>query len=148
MSDTTFPAPGVSGEDLETLKTFYQAFAGRPDLLDNCVTPDWQDIPLAPGQAPGRDGAKPLITGFSAVFADLKIDIIEVIGVQGKVAVRAVMTGRHVGELFGVAPAGKSFSLPIHEFHTIENGRLTETRHMEDWLGWFAQMGALPAAQE
>lgn len=147
MSDKTFPAIGASDQDLATLKTFYRAFAGQPDLLDDCVTADWQDIPLAPGQQPGRDGAKPLIAGFSAVFADLKIEIIEIIGVPGKAAVRAVMTGRHVGELFGVAPTGKSFTLPIHEFHAIEGGRLTHTWHMEDWLGWFAQMGAWPASK-
>jgi predicted ester cyclase len=145
MTNGTFPTTGVSEQDLATLKTFYRAFSGQHDLLDDCVTADWQDIPLAPGQEPGREGAKPLISGFSAVFADLKIEIIEMIGVPGKIAVRGVMTGRHVGELFGVAPTGKSFSLPIHEFHTIEDGRLTHTWHMEDWLGWFAQMGAWPA---
>jgi predicted ester cyclase len=147
MTNNTFPATGVSEQDLATLKTFYRAFAGQPDLLDDCVTAEWQDIPLAPGQQPGRDGAKPLIAGFSTLFADLKIEIIEVIGAQGKAAVRAVMTGRHVGELFGVAPTGKTFTVPIHEFHTIEDGRLTQTWHMEDWLGWFAQMGAWPASK-
>ncbi|ENN86832.1 hypothetical protein RHSP_31470 [Rhizobium freirei PRF 81] len=147
MTDGTLQATGVNEQDLATLNTFYKAFAGHPDLLDDCVTADWQDIPLAPDQEPGREGAKPLISGFSAVFADLKIEIIEMIGMPGKIAVRGVMTGRHIGELFGVAPTGKSFSLPIHEFHTIENGRLTQTWHMEDWLGWFAQMGAWPLSK-
>lgn len=145
MSTITHPVvSGMSEQDLQTLMRFYTAFAGQPDLLDTCVTPDWQDIPLAPGQAPGREGMKPLIKGFGAVFADLKVEILEVIGGPGRAAVRAVITGRHVAEWFGVPATGRAFSLAIHEFHTIENGLLTRTCHMEDWMGWFAQVGAQP----
>lgn len=39
-------------EDL--LATFYEAFSGKPELLDDIVVDDWDDIPLGPGQAPGR----------------------------------------------------------------------------------------------
>jgi len=137
---------GISDADLQMLKTFYRAFAGQPELLDDCVTADWQDIPLAPGQATGREGAKPLIEGLTTVFAELRIEILEVIGGPNRAAVRAVMRGRHVGELFGVAPSQKKFALPIHEFHAFENGRLTRTHHMEDWMGWLAQVGAVPNA--
>ncbi len=47
-----------SAQDRTTIETFYRAFAGEPDLLDQAVTADWQDIPLSPGQGPGRDGIK------------------------------------------------------------------------------------------
>ncbi|MFK0335112.1 VOC family protein [Rhizobium sp. NPDC090275] len=63
-NETEIYSSGISEADLQMLKTFYRAFAGQPALLDDCVTADWQDIPLAPGQATGRDGAKPLIEGF------------------------------------------------------------------------------------
>ncbi|WP_018899478.1 ester cyclase [Rhizobium sp. 2MFCol3.1] len=145
-NETEIRSSGISEADLQMLKTFYRAFAGEPALLDDCVTADWQDIPLAPGQATGRDGAKPLIEGFGTVFAELRIEILEVIGGPNRAAVRAVMKGRHVGELLGVAPTQKEFALPIHEFHAFENGRLTRTHHMEDWMGWFAQVGAAPNA--
>ncbi|MCX8281078.1 ester cyclase [Phyllobacterium sp. 0TCS1.6C] len=135
---------GISDTDLQTLRTFYKAFEGTPDLLDESVVPDWQDIPLAPGQAAGRDGFKPMIAAFSKAFADIRIEIVDVIGGTDKAAVRAVITGRHVGDWFGVAASGRTFSLPIHEFHAFENGRITRTWHMEDWMGWFAQMGAWP----
>jgi hypothetical protein len=32
------------------------------------------------------------------------------------------------------------------EFHTFREGRLSVTRHMEDWMGLFRQIGALPSA--
>ena len=147
MSTNNPIVSGMSEQDLQTLMRFYTAFAGQPDLLDTCVAPDWQDIPLAPGQAPGREGMKPLIESFGAVFADLKIEVLEVIGGPGRAAVRAVMSGRHVAEWFGVPATGSEVSIAIHEFHTIENGLLTRTFHMEDWMGWFAQVGAEPGPQ-
>ncbi len=34
--------------------------------------------------------------------------------------------------------------MPIHEFHRIEDGRITRTWRLEDWFGWFSQVGARP----
>lgn len=143
----------ISGDlaerDRVAIETLYRALSEHdPDLLDQAVTEDWQDIPLAPGQAPGREGMKPLIRGFSAAFPDARITVHEVIGAAGKAAVRAEITGTHQGEWFGVKPTGKAFVLPIHEFHHVENGRVTKTWHMEDWFGWLHQMGAMGAGQE
>jgi predicted ester cyclase len=58
--------------------------------------------------------------------------------------VRAEITGVHSGEWFGIAPTNQSFCMPIHEFHYIENGRLTHTWHLEDWFHFFFQIGTPP----
>ncbi len=136
---------GVTDEDRLAVETLYRAFEGQPDLLDEAVTTDWQDIPLAPNQQPGRDGMKPLLGGFAAAFPDLKITIHELIGAPGRVGVRAEITGTHEGEWFGIAPTHQGFVMPIHEFHRVENGRVTHTWHLEDWFGWLNQVGAWPA---
>ena len=151
MSDVaTPPKPtGLTDEDRLAVETLYRAFTdGEPELLDQAVTPDWQDIPLAPGQAPGREGMKPLIKGFAAAFPDLEIAIHEIVGAPGRAAVRAEITGTHAGEWFGVAPTHKAFRMPIHEFHHIEGGRITHTWHLEDWFGWLCQVGAWPTQRE
>jgi hypothetical protein len=45
-----------------SLESFYQSFSDKnPSLLDEAVTLDWQDIPLAPSQGNGRKGFKPLM---------------------------------------------------------------------------------------
>jgi steroid delta-isomerase-like uncharacterized protein len=135
---------GLTEEERRAVETLYRAFSEHnPDLLDEAVTLDWQDIPLAPHQAPGREGMKPLIRGFSEAFPDAKVTIHEIIGVPGRAAVRAEISGTHRGDWFGVPATGKPFVLPIHEFHRIENGRLTHTWHMEDWFGWLHQVGAM-----
>jgi predicted ester cyclase len=135
-------------DERRAVETLYRAFAeGNPDLLDEAVTTDWQDVPLAPHQAPGRDGMKPLIHEFKAAFPDLKITIQEIVAAPGRAAVRALITGTHTGAWFGVQPTGKVFQMPIHEFHYIENGKLTHTWHLEDWFGWILQMGAWPVTR-
>ncbi len=139
---------GIAGNDLRAIETFYRAFEGKPELLDQAVTPDFQDLPLAPNQEPGREGMKPLIRGFHAAFPDVKVTIHEIIGAPGRAAVRAEITGTHKGEWFGIAPTNKAFRLPIHEFHEIKDGLLTQTLHMEDWLGWLFQVGAWPMKGE
>ena len=144
----TLDGPKVTGltpAERLAVETLYRAFSeGRPELLDQAVTPDWQDVALAPGQAPGREGMKPLIAGFLAAFPGAQVTIHEIIGAPGRAAVRAEITGTHEGEWFGVAPTGKAFSMRLHEFHHLESGRLTRTWHMEDWFGWLRQVGAWP----
>ncbi len=147
MSDAN-TAPIVTGlthEERGAVEMLYRAFSeGRPELLDQAVTPDWQDIPLAPHQQPGREGMKPLIREFCAAFPDLAITIHEMIGAPGRAAVRAEITGTHKGEWFGIPPTHKAFSMRLHEFHHIENGKVTHTWHMEDWFGWLVQIGRWP----
>jgi len=139
---------GVSDPDRKAIEVLYRAFSEGADLLDEAVCSDWQDIPLAPGQAPGRDGMKPLIRAFQAAFPDVKIIVHEMIGGPGRVAVRAEITGTHSGEWFGIAPTGRAFHMPIHEFHYVENGKVTHTWHLEDWLGWLYQVGAWPITDQ
>ena len=139
---------GLSAQDRATIETFYRAFAGEPDLLDQVVAPDWQDIPLAPGQGPGPEGIKPLIRGFKEAFPDLAITVHDVIADGGRIGVRAEITGTHAGTWFGVPPSGRRFSVALHEFHRIENGRLTHTWHLEDWFGWLNQVGTWPSPKE
>lgn len=139
---------GLRQEDRLAVETLYRAFSGRSDLLDEAVAEDWQDIPLAPGQAAGREGMKPLIAGFNAAFPDAEVTIHEMFEAPGRVGVRAEITGTHSGEWLGIRPTGRRFAMALHEFHYVENGRVTHTWHLEDWLGWMRQVGAVPAMEE
>ncbi|QJD91278.1 ester cyclase [Duganella dendranthematis] len=127
------------------VETLYRAFNDKnPDLVDAVLAPDWDDIPLAPGQQPGPEGIKAIIREFVAAFPDVQIAIHDVVQEPGKVAVRAEITGTHQGTLFGIAPTGKQVSFRLHEFHKVVEGRLTTTWHMEDWFGVFQQLGQFP----
>lgn len=127
------------------VETFYRAFNDNtPDLVDTVLAPTWEDIPMAPGQAPGPAGIKDIIAMLAATFADLRITIADIVQEPGKMGVRAEISGVHRGELFGIAPSGKHVSFRLHEFHALANGLVTTTWHMEDWFALFQQLGTFP----
>ncbi|CAN5482612.1 ester cyclase [soil metagenome] len=129
----------------EAVQTFYRAFTEQDtDLVDEVLAPDWQDIPLAPGQVAGPAGIKTIIRSLAVSFPDVKIVIHDLVQEPGKIGVRAEISGTHQGELFGIAATGRHASFRLHEFHTLEDGRVTTTWHMEDWFGLFLQLGQFP----
>lgn len=129
------------------IETLYRAFSDNdPDLVDSVLAPHWDDIPLAPGQGPGPEGIKPIIRSLAEAFPDVRVVIHDMMQNPGRVAVRAEITGTHLGELFGIAATGKKVSLRLHEFHALEEGRVVTTWHMEDWFGLFLQLGQFPKA--
>jgi len=131
--------------ELTAVQTLYRAFSEQnPDLVDAVLAPDWDDIPLAPGQGPGPAGIKPIIRMLAAALPDVRITIQDTIQEPGKVGVRAAIEGTHSGELFGIAPTGKKVSFRLHEFHAVKDGLITATWHLEDWFGLFLQLGQFP----
>jgi predicted ester cyclase len=134
----------------EFVETAYEALSGNPDLLDAVMSDDWEDVPLTPGQEPGRAGARFLIELLNKVFSDFRFVVDEVIDARGAdgngtVGVRARMCGVHTGEFLGIAPTGRETEIRTHEFHEIVDGRIVRTYHLEDWFGWFMQVGSWPA---
>lgn len=130
----------------EAVETFYRAFTDQNlDLVDSVLAPDWDDIPLAPGQKPGPQGIKTIIRSVAEAFPDVRITIHGMVQEPGKIGVRAEISGTHKGPLFGIAATGKQVSFRLHEFHTLTDGRVTTTWHMEDWFGLFLQLGQFPA---
>lgn len=140
------PHGGRLAAERRAVEQLYAAFNEQdPDLLDTAVTPDWNDIPLAPGQGPGPEGLKPIIRSLIAALPDVQITVHDLVQLPGKIAVRGEITGTHLGELFGIAPTGKAVSFRIHEFHELDGERIATTWHMEDWFGLFQQLGRFPA---
>lgn len=137
----------------QLVETFYRACAGEPDLLDGVVTPEWEDIPLAPGQGPGPEGMKPRIKEMSRSMTNLAIIVHDLVDGRGgngngKIGVRGEILGVHAGEMFGIPATGREFRVPIHEFHDVVDGRLARTWHLEDWYGFFRQVGRAPQLGE
>ena len=145
MTTTTTDLQQQLRAERSAVETLYRAFSEQdPDLVDAILAPDWDDIPLAPGQAPGPAGIKPIIRMLATALPDVHITIHDLLQEPGKTAVRAEISGTHLGELFGIAPTGKRVSFRLHEFHTLANGLITTTWHMEDWFGLFLQLGQFP----
>lgn len=136
---------GLTRAQQQAIEHLYGAFNEHdPDLLDQALAADWEDIPLGPNQQPGLAGMKPVIGLFTTAFPDVKITILDIFGRDGRAAVRAQITGTHRGEFFGIAPTGKPIAIAIHEFHQLSADRIVRTWHLEDWFGMLNQVGAWP----
>ncbi|USX14019.1 ester cyclase [Oxalobacteraceae bacterium OTU3CAMAD1] len=136
---------GLTTAQQQAIENLYCAFNDKqPDRLDLALAVDWEDIPLGPNQQPGLAGMKPVIGLFTTAFPDVKITILDIFGRDGRAAVRARITGTHLGEFLGIAPTGKPIDIAIHEFHHLSADRITRTWHLEDWFGMLNQVGAWP----
>ena len=137
----------LSSQERHALITFYKAIGTHKlELLNDALTADWVDLPPGPGQGPGPEGVKPILQGLLDAFPDLTATVEEVIGEERRAAARVSLSGTHLGPLMGIAASGGPVTLALHEFHTFREGRISVTRHMEDWMGLFRQIGALPSA--
>ena len=136
-------APAFAATQTETAKIFYQALSSnQPDLLDQVLAPDWEDVPFAPGQKPGRDGFKPMVSGFNKIFDGLRLTNEDIIEAGDQVVVRSTVEGTQAGAFAGFPSKGKPFKIMALDIHQFKDGKVVKTWHLEDWLSGLFQMGA------
>lgn len=101
---------------------------------------NWQSI----GNYSGKNKSKQAFLGqmgfFAKLIPDLKWSVEEMLLSDNKVTVRSRATGTPKGPLFGVDGKGKSFDILAIDTHTVENGKITNTYHVEDWSGALQQL--------
>lgn len=123
-------------------RAFYEPFnTGDTAIYEEILAPDWLSQPLAPGQAPGRDGFAPVIAAYRAALPDLRFVNEDVLVAGDKVTVRSTFSGTHQGVLFGIPPTGTRIEVMAIDIHRIAGGRIVESWHVEDWLSAFGQLG-------
>ena len=128
----------------QQLALFYEAFNGNTDALDRIVSPDWVSHEPNPGQGKGRQGLKDFIGLVHKSVPDVKATVEDMIEEGEIIAVRLVIAGTHRGLLVGVAATNKPFSMRAHDIHRFgADGMVVESWHIEDWLGFLFQVGAM-----
>src|SRR5919106_1709694 len=97
---------------------WYDAFhKNDPSLLDRILAEQWVDIPPAPGQPPGPQGAKQILTELRTAFPDLTIEIRDVVEQGNKVVVRSEIAGTQRGPFLGRAPKGRNLKIQAIDIH-------------------------------
>ena len=91
----------------------------------------------------GLEGAKQLIDLWSA-FSERKLTIEDSIAEGDKVAVRFSITGKHTGEMMGIAPTGKTIHIIGTGIFRVVDGKTTDNWVNFDALGLLQQLGAVP----
>lgn len=111
------------------------AQAARAAMADN-----WASIGDYSGKQKSPDAFIGQIGGFGKLIPDMKWEMVEVIEAGDKVIVRGRATGTPQGPMFGVDGQGRSFDIMSIDIHTVRNGKIIDTHHVEDWAGAIRQL--------
>ena len=126
----------LSPTELRSLRLFYQAFVTKDiGLLDQATSVGWQDKSLAPYHPLVPAEWRLLLAGLFEALSKPEIVMDEVTGNSGGVKVRARVTGRQEGTLFGVPASGQQVIVLHQAFHRFKEGIIYETHRLEDWSG-------------
>jgi len=117
---------------------------GRLDVLDELLAPDYVNhSPSTPNPPPGPAGLKPIVAAIRAAFPDLHYEIQDVIATDDVAVVRVIVTGTHRGDLFGLAPTGRTIRVSQINIERFRGGRIAEHWRVTDELAMMKQLGAV-----
>lgn len=103
---------------------------------------DWKSIGDYSGKTNSPEGLTKMLTGFHQLMPDLTWKIEEILQSGNRFVVRGRASGTPKGPLFGVDGKGKSFTIMYIDIHTVRDGKIIESYHVEDWAGALRQLSA------
>ncbi|MEM6985621.1 MAG: ester cyclase [Pseudomonadota bacterium] len=135
----------ANADDKAVVQVFY-------DLLSNpgseehtaafsaATAEDWISIGNYSGKNKTKEQFLGQMGGFSKLMPDLNWAVQEMIQEGDKVVVRSRATATPQGPLFGVDGEGRGFDILTIDIHTVADGKIQETYHVEDWAGALQQL--------
>lgn len=113
---------------------FLKAFNDRDiDDVAEIIDQDFKD------HHPGFNvnGAKSYLEALRKAYAtlDLTASVDDIFESEDKVVTRVMLTGKHIGEVFGIQPTGRSISWTSTEIWRMSDGRFVERWAEDDLLG-------------
>jgi predicted ester cyclase len=138
-------AQTLSVEQARAIVTpFYQALnAGNdaPALINQVTSADWMSCG-GNEVCRSRDQVGASIASLEKAVPDLKWEIKDVLVSGDRVIVRGEATGSPNGPFMGVPSAGRNFRIMSIDIHTISDGKLARSYHVEDWMGATRQLSS------
>ena len=127
---------------MKDVTLWYEAFNRKdPALLHRILSEKWVDIPPAPGQPAGPEGAKQILVELTTAFPDLTIRIEEVLQDGNKVIVRSEIAGTQRNAFMGFPAKNRKMVIQAIDIHEFKDGKILRTWHTEDWMTGFHQLG-------
>lgn len=130
--------PMTVAADIDVVKAFYTDLLSNPrgedlgERVRKVVVEDWVSIPTPRG-GKGAEGFVRSLRGFGETLPDLKWEPQEILQDGNRYIVRSIATGTPAKPFFGVPPNGKGFRIMSIDIHTVENGRIVQSYHIEEW---------------
>lgn len=129
------------------VRRFYEEVMnrGNASLLDEIVAPDFTDHGEALfGSPQGRDALKRSIIETPTIFANLNVQLHDVIADGELVGVRGTMRCFQQEELLGISPSGNELTWNGLALFRVMNGKITERWFNSDSLSIVQQLGLVP----
>jgi steroid delta-isomerase-like uncharacterized protein len=118
--------------------------AGDLDAIDDLVTDDVVHRDRDAEEYHGPEGVREWISGYRHAFPDLRVTVQEQVAQGDTVVTRWATEGTHRGDLWGVPPTGKCFTITGVTIDRFFEGRIAESKESWDALGMLQQLGILP----
>ncbi|MFT5112183.1 MAG: putative ester cyclase [Parasphingorhabdus sp.] len=137
----------VRADDKTTVQAFYD-FLSNPgsEVHANAflavTDAGWKSIGNYSGKNKSSEMLVAQMGGFAKLIPDLNWAVEEMLQDGNSVVVRGRATGTPNGPLFGIDGQGKSFDILTIDIHTVENDKITQSYHVEDWAGALRQLKA------
>ncbi|MEL6120830.1 MAG: ester cyclase [Pseudomonadota bacterium] len=137
----------AQADDREVVEAFYTQLLSAPNAPDiadrvaDVVVEDWVSIPTPRG-GPDAEGLVKSLQGFGAAIPDLNWEIQEILQDGNRYIVRSIATGTPAKPFFGIEPKGKSFEIMTIDIHTVEDGKIVRSYHVEEWAKAMQQLSA------
>ena len=118
---------------------------GNLSLADQLFTPNYtHHDSSSPDFGHGPESERKRATLYRTAFPDLHLTIEDIIAEGETVMARWSCHGTHKGDLNGMAPTGKQFTISGVTIARLLNGKLAESHVNWDALGMMQQLGVVP----
>ncbi|HLL71572.1 MAG TPA: ester cyclase [Pyrinomonadaceae bacterium] len=88
------------------------------------------------------------VAAWLAGFPDLHFTVEQIFAEGDRVVTHSRMRGTHTGAWQGIAATGREVSLPMMVIQRIAHGKIAEDWVLVESLGFYQQLGLLPATEE
>jgi steroid delta-isomerase-like uncharacterized protein len=140
----------TTGTSIQANKDLVRAFIGAlftdgdPRAVDDYLAVDFVNHDPPFGVTADREGMRSAGQMFRKVFPDWHSDLHLLVAEDDLVVELFTASGTQQGEFMGVAPTGKTISLPGINIFRIADGRIVERWGRLDDLGLLQQLGLAP----
>jgi predicted ester cyclase len=114
----------------------------------DCHTLQLQSGVTAASCPRGPEIIKNHISEWLSGFPDLTFTIEQIIAEGDRVTTLLVMDGTHTGYWLGIPPYGKRISIRMMTIHRMRSRKIIEDWVIVESLGFFQQLGILPATSD
>jgi len=116
------------------------------NAIDDLMSADYLHHDASSPAVPrGTEGYKQFVQGYMKAFPDARFEIQDEFTDSQNEVTRWTVTGTHQGDLAGIPPTGRRFSVTGISIARVANGKIIESWNSWDALGMMQQLGVVSA---